>query len=131
MDYLTPNETELRILMGLLPDDSTPTETLARDLHARGVRNLVVTMGSEGALVLNDDGLRIVPGVPIEVVDTTGAGDAFNAGLATALCEGRALDEAVHYANCAGAIACTRLGVIPALGRRAGVEALFASTGSG
>lgn len=131
VDYLTPNETELRILMGLLPDDSTPTETLARDLHARGVRNLVVTMGSEGALVLNDDGLRIVPGVPIEVVDTTGAGDAFNAGLATALCEGRALDEAVRYANCAGAIACTRLGVIPALGRRAGVEAFFASTSGG
>jgi ribokinase len=126
VDYLTPNETELRILMGLAPDYPTPTEALARDLHARGVRHLVVTLGGAGALVLDDDGLRTVPGVPVDVVDTTGAGDAFNSGLAVALAEGRPLDEAVRYANCAGALACTRLGVIPALASRAAVDALFA-----
>lgn len=125
VDYLTPNETELRILMGLAPDDPTPSEELARRLHARGVRNLVVTLGEEGALFLNDDGLTRVPGLAVDVVDTTGAGDAFNSGLAIALAEGRSLLHAVQYANCAGAIACTKLGVIPAMGERAAVDAMY------
>lgn len=131
VDYLTPNETELRVLMGLAPDDATPTATLARALHSRGLRNLIVTMGAEGSLLLNNDGLRMISGVAVEVVDTTGAGDAFNAGLAIALAEGRSLDDAVRFANCAGAIACTRLGVIPALGNRAAVDALHSRTYTG
>lgn len=69
-----------------------------------------------------------MPGVTVPVVDTTGAGDAFNSGLAMALAEGKGLVEAVKYANCAGAIACTKLGVIPALGHLAQVEALFRQT---
>lgn len=131
VDYLTPNESELRILMGLAPDDPAPTATLAADLRRRGVRNLIVTMGEEGCLVLDDAGPRRVPAVAIDAVDTTGAGDAFNAGLAIALADGRTLDAAARYANCAGAIACTRLGVIPALGSRAAVDALYANTYAG
>jgi ribokinase len=131
VDYLTPNETELRILMGLAPDDATPTAILAQELQSRGVRNLIVTMGADGCLLLNEEGLRAVPGVLVEVVDTTGAGDAFNAGLAIALAEGRTLDDAARFANCAGALACTRLGVIPALANRAAVDALYVSTYSG
>lgn len=125
IDYLTPNETELRILMGLAPDDPTPTVELARQLRQRGVKNLIVTQGEKGALILNDDGRREVPGIKVDVVDTTGAGDAFNAGLAVALAEGRPLLHAVRYANCAGALACTKLGAIPALGTRAMVEDLY------
>ena len=125
IDYLTPNETELRVLMGLAPDDATPTVDLAHRLHQRGVRVLVVTQGAQGALILTDDGSVAVPGVSVDVVDTTGAGDAFNSGLAVALAEGKELVEAVKFANCAGAIACTRLGVIPSLGTRAVVEQLY------
>jgi ribokinase len=66
--------------------------------------------------------------VAVDVVDTTGAGDAFNAGLAIALAEGKTLIEAVKYANCAGAIACTKLGVIPALGRRSMVDEFYSKT---
>jgi ribokinase len=128
VDYLTPNETELRILMGLAPNDPTPTQDLAAQLRARGVGTLIVTMGEKGALILTEDSAQEIPGVAVEVVDTTGAGDAFNAGLAVALAEGRSLVDAVRYANCAGAIACTKLGVIPALGRRAQVDELFAKT---
>jgi len=126
IDYLTPNETELRILMGLAPDDPTPTSDLAKQLRERGVGNLIVTMGEKGALVLTDDTLTQVPGVTVDVVDTTGAGDAFNSGLAVALAEGRDLIEAVRYANCAGAITCTKLGVIPAMGDRETVDRLYA-----
>jgi ribokinase len=128
VDYLTPNETELRILMGLAPNDPTPTANLAVQLRRHGVGNLIVTMGEKGALILTDDQTTPVPGVAVDVVDTTGAGDAFNAGLAVALAEGRSLLEAVKYANCAGAIACTKLGVIPALGQRTQVDELYAKT---
>lgn len=125
VDYLTPNETELRILMGLPPDDPAPTPELAAELHRRGVGNLIVTMGENGALVQTGAGAEMVPGVPAEVVDTTGAGDAFNAGLAIALAWGWSLVEAVKYANCAGAVACSKLGVIPALGARPAIDALY------
>jgi ribokinase len=124
IDYLTPNETELRILLGLAPDDPTPTVQLARRLRDLGVGNLIVTMGGNGSLIVSDDGVQQLPGLPVEVVDTTGAGDAFNAGLAVALAEGKPLAEAVQVANCAGAIACRQLGVIPALGTRAEVDGL-------
>ena len=126
VDYLTPNETELRILMGLAPDDPTPTEELAKQLHQLGVGTLVVTMGGEGALVLTDEKITRVPGAPVDVVDTTGAGDAFNSELAVALAEGKDLVQAVRFANCAGALACTRLGVIPALASRPAVDEFYA-----
>ncbi len=126
VDILTPNETELRILLGLSPTDATPTPELAQQLQAYGVGTLVVTMGENGAMILADGGVTEIPGLSVDTVDTTGAGDAFNAGLAVALAEGRPLPEAVRYANCAGAIACTQLGVIPALGHRPAVDALFA-----
>lgn len=128
VDYLTPNETELRILLGLAPNDPTPTAELAAQLRRHGVGALIVTMGEKGALILTGDQTTPVPGVAVEVVDTTGAGDAFNAGLAVALAEGRSLVESVKYANCAGALACTKLGVIPALGYRAQVDELYAKT---
>ena len=68
--------------------------------------------------MIDDQGLTHVPAVTVDVVDTTGAGDAFNAGLAVALAEGRPLLQAVQFANCCGALACTKLGVIPALAAR-------------
>jgi ribokinase len=124
-EYITPNETELRILLGLEPDDPTPTPDLARRLLARGARNVVVTMGENGALILTAAGMTHIPGVKVEVVDTTGAGDAFNAAFAVALAEGRELDDAVRWANCAGALECTKLGVIPGLPNRKVVEELY------
>lgn len=128
VDVLTPNETELRILLGLEPDDATPTLELAERLRGLSVGTVVVTMGSDGVLVLDGTNeVRHVAPVPVEVVDTTGAGDAFNAGLATALAEGRELVDAVRFGACCGALACTRLGVIPGLPTRAAVDELYAS----
>lgn len=128
IDILTPNETELRILLGREPDDPIPTRELARELKARGVKRVIVTMGGRGALVLHEDGAEdVVPPVEVDVVDTTGAGDAFNAGLAVALAEGKPLEQAVAFASCTGALACTRLGVIPSLARRAEAERLLSA----
>jgi ribokinase len=127
VDVLTPNSGELRILLGLPPDDPTDTLTLAHRLQARGVRTLVVTLGGDGVLIVRADGsAEHVPGVPVDVVDSTGAGDAFNCALGVALAEGQDLSAAVRFATCAGALACTRLAVIPSLPHRAEVERLLA-----
>ncbi len=125
VEYLTPNETEMRILLGLAPDDQTPNKELAKRLQLLGVKNLIVTRGEKGALVVTKKGLFEVSGITVDVVDTTGAGDAFNSGLAMALAEGKDLEYAVKFANCAGAIECKKLGVIPAMGDRKSVEDLY------
>mgnify|MGYP000510087234 CR=1 FL=1 len=129
VDVLTPNESELRVLLGLPPDDPTDTLELAHRLQRRGVRQLVVTRGGDGALIVTADGhVEHVPGRAVNVVDTTGAGDAFTCALGVALAEGRALPDAVRFAVCAGALACTRLGVIPALPYRRDVDAMLGRT---
>ena len=131
VDVLTPNESELRILLGLAPDDPTDTLVLAGRLRQMGVRNIVVTRGSQGALIIHTDGTtEHVPGVPVEVVDTTGAGDAFTCALAVALAGGQSLSDAVRYATYAGALACTQLGVIPALATHQAVAAFMAHRSS-
>lgn len=119
VDYLTPNESELRLLLGLRPDDPTGTHDLAVELRRRGVGSVIVTMGCEGALILDDTHDLVVPAPAVEVVDTTGAGDSFNAAFAVALGEGKPLIEAVRWGVAAGAHACTRLGVIPSMPHRA------------
>ena len=125
VDVLTPNESELRLLCGLAPDDPADTLALARALQARGARHLVVTLGEQGALIITAEGeVHHVPGQPVNVVDTTGAGDAFTSALGVALAEGEPLITAVRCAAFAGALAVTTLGVVPALPTRAEVEAL-------
>jgi len=126
VDVLTPNETELRILSGLAPDDPTDTLELAHRLQQRGVKQVVVTRGGEGALIVMADGaVERVPGQKVNVVDTTGAGDAFTCALGVALAEGQPLVDAVRFATYAGALACTKLSVIPALPFREEVEAMM------
>ncbi|MCW6510929.1 ribokinase [Lichenifustis flavocetrariae] len=126
VDYLTPNESELRILLGLSPDDPRSSRELAGELRRRGVGNVVVTLGRSGALILTDDLDVTVPAVPVEVTDTTGAGDAFNSGFAVALAEGRDIVDAVRFGVACGSIACKTLGVVPSLPTRVQADALYA-----
>jgi ribokinase len=125
VDYLTPNQTELRILLGLAPDDPTPDFELAKRVQSLNAKNVIVTRGEKGVLAITEDGFFEVEGINIDVVDTTGAGDAFNAGLAMALAEGKDLKTACQFANCAGAIECQKIGVIPAMGNRESITSLF------
>lgn len=125
VDYLTPNETELRILLGLAPDDPTPDLELAQKAQSLSKKNVIVTRGEKGVLIITEDDYFEVSGISVDVVDTTGAGDAFNAGLAIALAEGKDLKTACQFANCAGAIECQKMGVIPAMGNRESITSLF------
>lgn len=109
IDVLTPNENEAAKLMGEQVD--SPLEALI----ARGVGRVVMTCGARGCEVVSDGGRQHVPGVHVEAVDTTGAGDCFNGALAVALARGLNMIEAVQYANAAAALAVTRFGAQIAL----------------
>ena len=120
VDVVTPNRTEAAILLGHQPDSDEPAEALAAELHAKGVASVVVTLGSDGALLLDSTGSRRIAAVPPRVVvDTTGAGDAFTAGLAVELARGESLDSAARFAAHVGAHTVSIAEVIPALPRRA------------
>jgi ribokinase len=126
IDLVTPNHGELRILLGRHPDDPTDSRDLCAELLRAGVRTIVLTQGAQGALIVRADGHLHVPSPPVDVVDTTGAGDAFSGTLAASLAAGAPLETAVRRAAIAGALACTRLGVVPALPTRAQLEPLWA-----
>ncbi len=120
-DYLTPNETELETLAGSAGDFAAA----ARSLLTRDGQTAVVTLGAQGAQIVSGAASAIVPTYAVDVVDTTGAGDAFNAGLAVALAEGKALEEAVRFANAAAALSVTKPGAAPSAPCRAEVDALY------
>jgi ribokinase len=125
IDLITPNETELRILMGLPPDDAAPTRELALELQKKFGIAVIVTRGEAGMMLVDARGVSEFSSIPVKVIDTTGAGDAFTAGLAVSLAEGRDLAFAIKFAGCNGALACTKYGVIPSLALRAEVDRLF------
>jgi ribokinase len=118
VDVLTPNQTEAKVLTGRSPDAGTDPEEVARELIRAGVRKVVMTLGEKGALIVTASSSKHIPAKQLCAVDTTGAGDAFNAGLATALASGESLEPAVEFAVVAGGLAVTKEGVIPSLPRR-------------
>ncbi|WP_339191117.1 ribokinase [Paenibacillus sp. FSL P2-0121] len=122
VSYLTPNETEAGILSGMTVDSAETAEQAARILLQKGVQNVIVTLGSKGALIVNAEGAKAVPGFPIKAVDTVAAGDSFNGALAQQLVLGKTLEEAVSFANAVGALAVGKEGAIPSLPQLSEVE---------
>lgn len=124
VDVLTPNRSEANVLAGHPPDADRDDATLARELLATGPDAVVLTLGGDGALVVTDDAETRVPPADVDVRDTTGAGDAFNAGFAVARGEGADLVAAVEFGCRVGGLACTGYEVVPALPSRDAVEGL-------
>lgn len=108
-DYITPNETELEILTGDLPKNAA-VEARIRRLVGESNRMVIHKRGAEGAFIGTKDGVLPVSGFKVKAVDTTAAGDTFNAGLAVGLAMGKPIEESVRLANAAGALAVTALG---------------------
>lgn len=123
---LSPNALEAETLVGYSVADDKAALQAARDLLACGPEAIVLKRGAQGALVCTRDQVVRVPSFAVEVVDTTGAGDAFTAGLTLALAEGQALADAARFGCAAGAVAVTRLGAMSAMPTRVEVEALLA-----
>jgi ribokinase len=126
-DYLTPNETEAAALTGIPVTDLASAEAAATALLNRGVRNVVLTLGAQGALIKNRTIAHHVSAVDAgPVVETTGAGDAFNGGLATALAEGFNLIESTRFACAVAGISVTRPGTAPSMPHRSEINSLLA-----
>lgn len=121
IDILTPNAGEAETLAGFSGEFKLDAIASARQLQRRGFKKCVVTLGSQGCLVVEAEAVSI-PGHAVSAVDATGAGDAFNGALAVALSEGRSLVDAARWANRAAAIAVTRRGAQPSLPTRAEIE---------
>lgn len=107
---ITPNETEAEMISGMKITDEASAKKAAQVIMEMGVQNVVITLGSKGALIYSDSIVDIVPAIKVDALDTTAAGDVFNGALTVALAEGRDLREAVRFACKAAAISVTRVG---------------------
>ena len=120
---LTPNAREAQLLSG-----RADPQQAAKALHERTGAPVLVTLGAEGVLLLDERGVRHLPGFPATAVDTTGAGDAFSGVLAAGLAQGRRLDEAVERAQAAAAISVTVPGARSGMPDAVAIEAFLSTT---
>lgn len=125
-DYITPNESEAEVLTGIRVTSLADAELAADALLARGVRNAVITLGAQGALVKNATIRQHVPACDAgPVVETTGAGDAFNGGFAVALAENKDIVQAAQFGCAVAGISVTRHGTAPSMPFRKEVDDLL------
>ncbi|MBQ7256970.1 MAG: ribokinase [Abditibacteriota bacterium] len=111
MDVLIPNRGEARQLLGMAPDDDSKTpEELAHLLRDKGAKAVVITLGTEGSFVSSQEGDFHVDCVKVNVVDTTGAGDAYCAALTCGCLWGKTLKEACEFASLVSALKVTKMG---------------------
>lgn len=125
-DFIIPNETELSLLTGMEANDLPSAVLAARRLMQRGATTVIVTLGGNGALIVSDSLVAPIKTYPVQVVDTTAAGDAFIGGFATALLQNHSIEESVQYGCACGALAVTKFGAQPSLPTQEEVEKSFA-----
>lgn len=107
---ITPNSTEAYMLSGVKVVDNKSARKAAENIQRQGVKNVVITLGKQGAVLLTENDFHIIPAVNCKAVDTTAAGDVFNGALTLAIAEGKDLLAAVEFACKAAAISVTRMG---------------------
>ncbi|HPC06732.1 MAG TPA: PfkB family carbohydrate kinase, partial [Anaerolineaceae bacterium] len=126
VDFFVPNETEAEKFSGVHVADMDSAQQACRVLLDMGIQNVIMTLGAKGALLANPHGIQHIPGVKVNPVDTTAAGDTFIGAFAAAMVRKFSLKDAVRYANCAGAIAVTRFGAQTSIPAAEEVDALYA-----
>ena len=119
ISFITPNQIEAEMLTGLSAPDQDTTFDWLMD---KGVETVIITMGEKGAHFKSASDRGEVAGFKMKAVDTTAAGDAFNAGLAVAIAQGFSTREAIRFANAVGALSVTKMGAQPSLPSRVEVE---------
>ena len=117
---LTPNEKECRFLCG--GEASDDIRANASLLLAKGVRNVIVTLGENGSLLCNEEGFIEIPAEKVDAVDTVAAGDTYNGALCVALSEGKSMAESMKFATRASAISVTRFGAQPSVPYRSEID---------
>lgn len=122
VELITPNEVESEVLTGITIDSKENADRAADYFFEKGVKNVLITLGGRGVYIATKEKREIIPAYKVEAIDTTGAGDAFNGGLLTALSEGKDLWEAARFANALAAIAVQRLGTTPSMPTREEID---------
>ena len=122
---VTPNEVEAGILTGCEVTDPASAKKAAQYFFDRGVKIVVITMGSQGAYVSDGVQERMIPSFKVNAIDTTGAGDAFNGGFVAALAEGKDVFEAGVFGSAVAALSVQKMGTTPSMPTRAEVDAFL------
>lgn len=122
---VTPNEIEAEELTGVKVTDLDSAKAAAQVFYKKGVQKVIITLGGKGVFVSSDGREDIVPANHVQVVDTTGAGDAFNGGLLCALAEGKDIWEATRFAQALAALSVQKIGTTPSMPTRAEIEAFL------
>lgn len=125
VDVITPNEIEASILTGIKIENDTDVRRAAEVFLSKGVKNVIITLGSRGAYARTKEKELFMPVIKVTPVDTTGAGDAFNGGFVTALAEGMDFFEAARFGSITGSLSVTKLGTAPAMPYRNEIDSLF------
>ena len=110
LSMITPNETEAETLTGIKVIDLETAKKAANEFHQKGIVEVIITLGSKGALYSNIEKQVLIPSPKVVAVDSTAAGDVFNGALCVAISEGQAIEEAIAFACKAASISVTRMG---------------------
>lgn len=122
IDLIIPNETEAEIISGIKVIDKESAIQAAKKIIEMGVSNVIITLGSKGALLFDGKLTEFIPSFKVKAIDTTAAGDCFSGALTIALSEGRSLSDAIRFANKAAAISVTKQGAQASMPYRAEVD---------
>ena len=127
IDYFTPNETEASFYVDHNVETHEDAEKAAIQLLEKGIKNVVITLGEKGAFFANNDEKFSLPIASLSnpVVDTTGAGDAFNAGFAAALTEGQNIKDALKFASATAGLSTTKIGTANSMPSREEIDKLL------
>lgn len=129
VDIITPNETEAEKLTGIAVKNDDDAAKAAQALHNKGIKTVIITLGSRGVWASVEGKGQRVPGFKVEAVDTIAAGDTFNGALITALLEEKPLADAIRFAHAAAAIAVTRKGAQPSVPWREEIDLFLRQQG--
>lgn len=128
VDFIVPNEVEAQLLTGIKWKGDREIRKMAKRLLDMGVKNIIITLGPKGLFFKNRNEEIWVEAFKVKVIDTTAAGDAFLGALATSLSENKPIQEALKFANGAGALATTKLGAQPSLPFRKDLQTFLSKT---
>lgn len=125
IDLITPNEVEAETLTGIPVTDEENASKAADWFFAKGVKEVLITLGGRGVYVATKEKRGIIPAFKVDAIDTTGAGDAFNGGLVTALAEDKDIWESVLFASALAALSVQKIGTTPAMPTREEIDAFL------
>jgi len=127
VDVIKPNETEAQTIAGIKVVDAETAAKAADWLLAKGVKNVIITLGEKGALLANKNGKETIQSRKVKAIDSTAAGDAFTGALAYGMANGKSLKDAAVYAGAVAAISVTRLGAQASMPTKKEVDAFIAA----